>query len=179
MDLTARYNYENRWQFDINAPVVYRESTYQSGGGNGGSAASTVEDTVTRDPTLGDVNFGVAYKFLDESESLPDAVVSVRLKAPTGKDPFGIKFVQSPKSNSLFVPEDLPTGNGVWALTTGLSLVKTFDPAVLFGTFAYTHNFEDSFSDISAQQGVTQPGKVSIGDSYQFGAGVAFALNEK
>lgn len=179
LDLTARYNYENRWQFDINAPVVYRESTYQSGGGNGGSAASTVEDTVTRDPTLGDVNFGVAYKFLDESESLPDAVVSVRLKAPTGKDPFGIKFVQSPKSNSLFVPEDLPTGNGVWALTTGLSLVKTFDPAVLFGTFAYTHNFEDSFSDISAQQGVTQPGKVSIGDSYQFGAGVAFALNEK
>ncbi|WP_054060132.1 autotransporter domain-containing protein [Pseudomonas asplenii] len=179
LDLTARYNYENRWQFDINAPVIYRESTYQSGGGNGSSAASTVEDTVTRDPTLGDVNFGVAYKFLDETESLPDAVVSVRLKAPTGKDPFGIKFVQSPKSSSLFVPEDLPTGNGVWALTTGLSLVKTFDPAVLFGTFAYTHNFEDSFSDISAQQGVTQPGKVSIGDSYQFGAGVAFALNEK
>ncbi|NVZ62374.1 autotransporter domain-containing protein [Pseudomonas gingeri] len=179
LDLTARYNYENRWQFDINAPVVYRESTYQSGGGNGGSAASTVEDTVTRDPILGDVNFGVAYKFLDETESLPDAVVSVRLKAPTGKDPFGIKFVQSPKSSSLVVPEDLPTGNGVWALTTGLSLVKTFDPAVLFGTLAYTHNFEDSFSDISAQQGATQPGKVSIGDSFQIGAGVAFALNEK
>lgn len=32
LDLTGRYNLDNRWQFDLNVPVVYRESTYQSGG---------------------------------------------------------------------------------------------------------------------------------------------------
>lgn len=30
LDLTGRYNWNQRWQVDINAPVVYRESTYQS-----------------------------------------------------------------------------------------------------------------------------------------------------
>ncbi|WP_421546918.1 hypothetical protein [Pseudomonas sp. QD4] len=179
LDLTARYNLNNRWQFDINAPVVYRESTYQSGGANGGNAQGTAEQTVTRDPTLGDVNFGVAYKFLDESDYMPDAVVSLRIKAPTGKDPFGIKFVQSPKSNSLVVPESLPTGNGVWSVTPGISLVKTFDPAVLFGSLSYTHNLEESFSDISSNLNSKIPGKVSLGDSFQIGAGVAFALNER
>ncbi|MQA54093.1 hypothetical protein [Pseudomonas piscis] len=179
MDLTARYNLDNRWQFDINAPVIYRESTYSSAGANGGSGQSISEDTVTRNPTLGDVNVGVAYKFLDESDSLPDAVVSLRVKAPTGKDPFGIKFVKKEDNSNLSVPESLPTGNGVWAITPGISLVKTFDPAVLFGSLSYTYNMEDSFSDISPNPAEKSPGKVKLGDSFQVGAGVAFALNEK
>ncbi|WP_248802502.1 hypothetical protein [Pseudomonas sp. MWU13-2100] len=179
LDLTGRYNLDNRWQFDINAPIVYRDSVYQAGGGNGGAAGTTVEQTVRQDPALGDVNFGVAYKFLDESENWPDAVFSFRIKAPTGKDPYGIKFLTSSQSTSLTYPQSLPTGNGVWSVTPGISLVKTIDPAVLFGTLAYTHNFERSFSDISAQQGVVVPGKVQLGDSFQIGAGVAFALNEK
>jgi hypothetical protein len=176
LDLTGRYNLDNRWQFDINAPVIYRESTYQSGGGADGA---TTEETVTRDPTLGDVNFGVAYKFLDETPYLPDAVVTLRIKAPTGKEPFGIKLVQSAANTNLYVPESLPTGNGVWSITPGISLVKTFDPAVLFGTLSYTHNLEESFDDISSRVDQKVGGKVQLGDSYQIGAGVAFALNEK
>jgi len=179
LDLTGRYNFDNRWQFDINVPVVYRESAYQSGGANGGDAQATSEQTVTRDPTIGDVNFGVAYKFLDESANTPDAVFTVRVKAPTGKDPFGIKLIQSGANTNIFTPEDLPTGNGVWSISPGISLVKTFDPAVLFGTLSYTHNLEGSFDDISSTVGLSQPGKVKLGDSFQLGAGVAFALNEK
>jgi hypothetical protein len=178
LDLTGRYNVDNRWQFDINVPVVYRESTYQSGGANN-SGTTTSEESVTRNPTLGDVNFGIAYKFLDETDSLPDAVVSLRVKAPTGKEPYGIKLVESQNNNNLYVPESLPTGNGVWSVTPGISLVKTFDPAVLFGSFSYTHNFEDSFSDISSNVGQKVGGKVNLGDSFQLGVGVAFALNEK
>ena len=179
LDLTGRYNLDNRWQFDVNVPVIYRESTYQSGGANGGDAQATSEQTVTRDPTIGDVNFGVAYKFLDESVNTPDAVFSVRVKAPTGKDPFGIKLVKASENTNLFVPEDLPTGNGVWSISPSISLVKTFDPAVLFGSLSYTHNHEESFDDISSTQNLKQPGKVKLGDSFQIGAGVAFALNEK
>ena len=179
LDLTGRYNLDNRWQFDVNVPVVYRESTYQSGGANGGDAQATSEQTVTRDPTIGDVNFGVAYKFLDESVNTPDAVFSVRVKAPTGKDPFGIKLVRSTENTNLFAPEDLPTGNGVWSISPAISLVKTFDPAVLFASLSYTHNLEESFDDISSTQNLKQPGKVKLGDSFQIGAGVAFALNEK
>lgn len=179
LDLTGRYNFNNRWQFDLNVPVVYRESTYQSGGGNSGAANITTEDTVKEDPTIGDVNFGIAYKFLDESANTPDAVVTLRVKAPTGKDPFGIKLVRVADNSNLAVPESLPTGNGVWSITPGISLVKTFDPAVLFGSLSYTHNLEESFDDISSNPAVKTPGKVRIGDSFQIGAGIAFALNEK
>ncbi|PMZ77079.1 transporter [Pseudomonas sp. FW305-70] len=179
LDLTGRYNFNNRWQFDLNVPVVYRQSTYQSGGGNSGAANVTTEDTVKQDPTIGDVNFGIAYKFLDESANTPDAVLTLRVKAPTGKDPFGIKLVRVDENSNLAVPESLPTGNGVWSITPGISLVKTFDPAVLFGSLSYTHNLEESFDDISSNPALKTPGKVRIGDSFQIGAGIAFALNEK
>ncbi len=178
LDMTARYNLAQRWQFDINVPVVYRESTYSSGGA-GGAGASTSDETVTRDPEIGDVNVGVAYKFLDEDETWPDAVATLRIKAPTGKDPYGIKLRQVEGNDNLSVPESLPTGNGVWSITPGISLVKTFDPAVLFGSLSYTYNMEDSFSDISPQVNSKVPGDVKLGDSWQIGGGIAFALNEK
>lgn len=178
LDMTARYNLAQRWQFDINVPVVYRESTYSSGGA-GGAGASTSDETVTRDPEIGDVNVGVAYKFLDEDETWPDAVATLRIKAPTGKDPYGIKLRQVEGNDNLSVPESLPTGNGVWSVTPGISLVKTFDPAVLFGSLSYTYNMEDSFSDISPQVNSKVPGDVKLGDSWQIGGGIAFALNEK
>ncbi|WP_434519227.1 hypothetical protein [Pseudomonas sp. NFX1] len=178
LDMTARYNLAQRWQFDINIPVVYRESTYSSGGA-GGAAPVTSDETVTRDPEIGDINVGVAYKFMDESENWPDAVATLRIKAPTGKDPYGIKLREVPGNDNLSVPESLPTGNGVWAITPGISLVKTFDPAVLFGSLSYTYNMEDSFSDISPQVNSKVPGDVKLGDSWQIGAGIAFALNEK
>ncbi|QQZ44689.1 hypothetical protein IF690_14555 [Pseudomonas sp. SK3(2021)] len=179
LDLTARYNLDNRWQFDVNVPVIYRESTYQSGGAQNGAAGVTSEKSVSKDPTLGDVNFGIAYKFLDESVNTPDAVLSLRVKAPTGEEPFGIKLRQVQDNTNLFVPDDLPTGNGVWSITPGISLVKTFDPAVLFGTLSYTHNLEESFDDISSTVNQKTPGKVKLGDSFQIGMGIAFALNEK
>jgi opacity protein-like surface antigen len=178
LDLTARYNVAQRWQFDINVPIIYRESTYSSGGA-GGAGPVTSDATVTRDPTIGDVNVGVAYKFLDESVELPDAVFTFRVKAPTGQDPYGIKLVNDPNNDNLSVPQSLPTGNGVWSITPGISLVKTFDPAVLFGSLAYTYNMENSFSDISPQVDSKVPGDVKLGDSWQVGAGIAFALNEK
>jgi hypothetical protein len=179
LDLTGRYNFNNRWQFDLNVPVVYRQSTYQSGGGNNGSSNVTTEDTIKEDPAIGDANFGIAYKFLDESANTPDAVLTLRVKAPTGKDPFGIKLVRVDTNSNLAVPESLPTGNGVWSITPGISLVKTFDPAVLFGSLSYTQYLEESFDDISSNPAIKTPGKVRIGDSFQIGAGIAFALNEK
>jgi hypothetical protein len=109
---------------------------------------------------------------------LPDAVVSLRVKAPTGKEPYGIKLVESQTITTCTCGKPAH-GNGVWSVTPGISLVKTFDPAVLFGSFSYTHNFEDSFSDISSNVGQKVGGKVNLGDSFQLGVGVAFALNER
>lgn len=177
-DLTARYNWRQRWQFDVNIPYIYRETTYRSAGA-GGASTTFSEQIVEGGPKLGDISFGVAYKFLDERPGRPDAVFSLRVKAPTGDHPYGIKLNQSPDNDNLTVPDSLPTGNGAWSATAGISLVKTLDPAVLFGNLAYTHNFAEDFSDISAQRGIEVPGSVKLGDYFQFGLGMAFALNER
>lgn len=178
LDLTGRYNLGNRWQFDVNVPVVYRESTYESAGA-GGSTDQVSSESVNSDPRLGDVSFGVAYKFLDEGPGRPDTVFSLRVKTPTGEDPYGIKLIQSPDNDNLSVPEDLPTGNGVWSITPGISVVKTVDPAVLFANLSYTYNFEESFDDISPAQNQKVGGKVKMGNWFQYGLGTAFALNER
>ena len=177
-DLTARYNWRQRWQFDVNVPYIYRETTYQSAGA-GGASTTFSEATVKGDPDLGDVSFGLSYKFLDEGPSRPDAVLSLRVKAPTGKHPYGIKLQRQEDNDNLNIPDTLPTGNGVWSATAGLAVIKTLDPAVVFANLSYTHHFEKDFSDISPQEGARVPGTVNLGDHFQFGLGMAFALNER
>jgi len=178
LDLTGRYNWADRWQFSINTPFVYRSTTFESAGA-GGASTETSDATVTRDPALGDISFGVSYKLVDEAPGRPDTVVSLQVRAPTGEEPYGIKIREVPGNTNLSVPDELATGNGVWSITPGISLVKTVDPAILFGNFSYTYNMEESFSDISSQEGVRVPGKVKLGDWFQFGLGMAFALNER
>lgn len=102
------------------------------------------------------------------------------MKAPTGTAPFGIKLLQSdPNNTNLVAPSKLPTGNGFWSLTAGVSVLKTYDPVVLFGSVSYTYNVARSFSDISSVVGQTQPAKVKLGDIVQFGGGVALAFSER
>ena len=176
-DLTSRYNWRQRWQFDLNVPYVYRETTYQSAGAGG--ASTTYSEATVTGGDIGDVSFGVSYKFLDEGPSRPDAVLSLRVKSPTGKHPYGIKMRREEGNDNLNLPSTLPTGNGVWSATAGLAVVKTLDPAVVFANIAYTHNFEKDFSDISPVDGQRVPGTVNLGDYFQFGLGMAFPLNER
>lgn len=177
-DLTGRYNWGGRWQLDANLPFITRSTTYESAGA-GGSTTAFSDATVRAGPRLGDVSVGLSYKFIDETPSRPDMVASVRIKAPTGKNPYGIKVEQTSGNTNLSVPDDLPTGNGVWSITPGISLIKTIDPVVLFANASYTFHKTESFSDISPQAGVRVPGKVEQGNYLQLGVGMAFALNQR
>ena len=48
LDLTGRYNVAQRWQFDLNVPVIYRESTYSSGGAGGAGPLTSDRNRYTR-----------------------------------------------------------------------------------------------------------------------------------
>lgn len=177
-DLTGRYSYSDRLQFDMNVPYLYRNSSFSTVGA--GFATNSVAEDDVSNGDLGDISFGAFYRLFREQGSRPDTVLSLRLKTPTGKDPYGIKFVTvSDSGQNLTVPTELPTGNGVWSLTPGISIIKTTDPAILFANFSYTYNFEESFSDISTSPTMRTKADVDLGDSFAFGAGFAFALNEK
>lgn len=173
-DVTGRYGVSDRLQFDFNAPFLYRSSTFESAG-VGGSAVTTGERDVTN-ADIGDVSAGAYYRLFPETPTTPDVVFNVRVKAPTGKHPYGIKFT---KVNDVSAPDDLPTGNGLWSLTTGLTFVKTVDPAILFANIGYSHNFSRKFSDISGSPNTKTSGEIDLGDSYQIGGGFAFALSDR
>ena len=177
-DLDVRYGLTDRISFDVDVPYVYRHSNFIVGGAGG--AASALSDASGSSSAIGDVNFGLYYQFLKESGNWPDVVGSLRVKAPTGTSPFGIKLVQvDPNNTSLVAPTKLPTGTGFWNITAGVSVLKTYDPVVLFGSLSYTYNLARSFSDVSSVQGQTTPAKVKLGDVIQWGGGVALAFSEK
>lgn len=177
-DVDVRYGLTDRISVDVDVPYMYRTATFMNGGAGG--AANTLSDTSVNSHALGDVNFGIYYQFVKEHGSVPDVVGSLRVKAPTGTAPFGIKLLQSdPNNTNLVAPSKLPTGNGFWSLTAGVSVLKTYDPVVLFGSVSYTYNVARSFSDISSVVGQIQPAKVKLGDIVQFGGGVALAFSER
>ncbi|WP_299625059.1 transporter [Pelagibius sp.] len=175
-DITGRMGIGEDLQVDVNVPYIYRMSNFISGGAGGGSA-SQIEKAISSD-NLGDISFGANYRIINETENIPDVVLNLRGRAPTGKHPFGIEVREvEGSSGNLTVPEELPTGNGVWQISGGASVLKTIDPALVFANFDYFYNFERDFSDIGSSPG-DQPGTVDVGDSFQVGFGVAYALNE-
>jgi hypothetical protein len=177
LDFVARYRPTPRLQWDVDLPLMARVSTYRSGGA--GSSAQGLVEVSRRTIGLADVSFGMSFRAFTETMSRPDIVLSARVKAPTGEHPYGVPLVEvAGSSGNLKVPESLGTGSGTWGASIGVSALKTVDPVVLFGNFSYFRNFEASFDDISEIAGV-QPGSVRPGDSFQYGAGVAFAVNER
>jgi len=178
LDETARWGVTPRLQMDLDVPFLYRRTVYQSAGA-GGSSQAVSEETVRleRPMEVGDVSAGVYYQLAPETASRADIVWNLRIKAPTGTNPYGIKTVTSPDNSSLTVPEYLPSGNGVWAASTGFSFVKTVDPAILFANIGYFYNRPQDFNDINSADG-NQPGTIKLGDSFQYGVGTAFAFNE-
>lgn len=179
LDFTGRYTLSDRMQVDLNAPFLYRDTSYLSAGAGYASTAYS-EKSVTMGPKLGDISAGFYYQLFKETQTRPDIVWNVRLKAPTGTNPYGVKLenVQGSGGN-LKVPSELSSGNGVWAASTGLSFVKTLDPAIVFASANYFYNFPRHFNDISSEANTTAPGDIKLGDSFQYGLGTAFALNER
>lgn len=176
-EVNTRYGLTDRLEVGLNVPFVYRSSTYQSIGEDF-STQSNIESSVD-EADLGDISASLSYRLLPETVERPDVVLNFGVRAPTGKDPYGISTREVAGSGgNLNLPDELPTGNGVWGVNAGVSLLKTLDPAIVFTNLGYTYNFEESFDDISASDG-NSPGDVKLGDSIRAGFGTAFALNER
>lgn len=173
-DLTARYTFNDRWQGELKVPYLYRYMQYSAKGDNDNLVTDSLHDG-----NIGDMSAAIYYRLLTETDSRPDLVWNFRVTAPTGRDPYGIPNTPNQSSTNLNdVPSKLATGTGLWGLSTGFSVVKTVDPAILFASVNYNHYLKKSFSDVSAQDG-DQPGKIQLGDSFGYGLGMAFALSER
>lgn len=176
--LTSRWTATPRLQLDLQVPYLYRVTRYRSRGQDLSSLPTSETDTEVSD--IGDASVGFSYRLLPETLNRPDIVWNSRVTAPTGEEPYGIDIIEVDASNSnLNVPRTLPTGTGLWSAATGVSLMKTSDPAILFASLNYTHYFSKDFADIGSTQGLLMPGKIQLGDTYQLSLGVAFAMNDR
>src|SRR5262249_54103083 len=91
----------------------------------------TTETTeVTRTNSgIGDVEAALSYQLLRERGWIPDTILSVRGRFPTGDDGFG----GNPNKPAL--------GSGFYGVQGSVTVVKAIDPAALFATALYSHNF--------------------------------------
>lgn len=176
-DPTFRVGFSDRLFADVNMSYLYRTSNFQSGGA-GADASGLIEKRVN-DDGFGDLNAGLSYRLFRERAGRPDIVINARVKAPTGKHPYGVELTEVAGSEgNLMVPQRLSTGSGVWGGSIGVSALKTLDPMVVFGSITYFHNFKRKFGDIDEAPG-EQPGRVAVGDAIQLGVGMAYALNDR
>ncbi|QQP94817.1 transporter [Lysobacter enzymogenes] len=177
-ELSGRYGLSDRLSLEASLPYVYRDSRFVSGGAGG--ASSVVSEVRMRSQGVGDASVAAYYQWVKESQRWPDIVTSLRVRAPTGRDPFGLKLIQPDgDNNNLNIPEDLPTGSGVWAATFNVSALRTYDPVILFGNIGYTYNQPADFDDISPVAEQVSPARVALGNTVQLSGGLAIALNDR
>jgi hypothetical protein len=156
--LNARYGITDYLQVEANVPYLYREDREVRG-------ATGVELTnAFYSDGLGDVDLALFGQVLRGDGWLPDTVLSMRVRAPTGEDPFEIDRDVNGR------PLEVPLGFGHWGVQPGVTFSTAVDPAVLFASFSYQWNLERDDEPL---------GEVKPGNVFEHDLGVAFALNER
>lgn len=165
--LTARLGFENL-ELNLRVPWLYRQDRTVE------MVGDEQKETTIRDSGLGDLEGGIYYHLIKESKSRPDIIVNLGVKAPTGKDPYGLETeVVEPQTPARAI--EFPTGTGHWGASGGLIFVKTSDPAILSLSVNYYYNAPRNVGI----EGGTDYGKIDLGDSIDFNLGLLLALNEK
>ncbi len=136
---------------------------------NGGELWLTVPFTHTRikevssneyerqkiDTDLADISLGVQQLLLKEGDTAPAVSVSLGLSIPTGERAY--------RDTEEFWLNGMDNGNGHFSITSGLSLVKTIDPAVFFGGVSYCYSFEREISGYDIKPGWIAMGYLGVG----------------
>lgn len=161
--MTARAGITNRFDFDIKVPYVYRQD--ETTAREIGAQSNTDEVTTVSGHGLGDLEFGGHYQLNDGLGGWPYFIGNLRVKAPTGRDPFEVSM------NDQGLQTELPTGTGFWAMEPSISFLLPSAPAVWFGNIKYLWNVE---RDVGGGFGAIDPG-----DAVGATVGIGFSVNER
>jgi hypothetical protein len=181
--LSGRYGLSNRTELELRLPYIYRSDSTVSREVFTGSAVEKVFDVSGR--ALGDVELSLRHQLNEGGADKPYYVAGLRFKTRTGRDPFEVvtdcvRRCIGENATGTGLPLELPTGSGFYALQPSLTWLFPTDPAVLFGSVSYLHNFQRK--DLSRQvlNGEREPlGTVKPGAVIGVNFGVGLALSEK
>lgn len=161
--MTARAGIASRFDMDVKVPYVYRRD--ETTAREIGAMSNSDEVTSVSGHGLGDIEFGGHYQINDGVGGWPFFIGNLRVKTPTGRDPFEVPI------NDQGLQTELPTGTGFWGIEPSISFLLPSPPAVWFGNVKYLWNVE---RDIGGGFGTIDPG-----DAIGATVGVGFSINER
>jgi hypothetical protein len=147
MALTARFGLPWKSQLELRVPFLYEDISRVTGDG---------EEIKAHDSGRGDIELAWSRDLPRPFGRGPQWLGSLRWKAATAQDPFG-----------LDAEEELPFGSGFETLSASLTGVTVLDPVVFFGTLSYTEAIGDYKGDA----------RINPGDTWGLQFGMAIALN--
>jgi len=181
--LSGRYGLSNRTELELRLPYIYRSDSTVSREVFTGTAVERVFDVSGR--AIGDVELSLRHQLNDGGADKPYYVAGLRFKTRTGRDPFDVvtdcvRRCIGENATGTGLPMELPTGSGFYALQPSLTWLFPSDPAVLFGSVSYLHNFQRKNVSRLVLDGEREPlGTVKPGAVLGVNFGVGLALNEK
>jgi hypothetical protein len=167
-NLTARYGLFERFQVEARLPFVIRKDSEVIGVGTA--------DQFDREATnynVGDFEIAALYQPVLGHDWVPNVVLNLRARFPTGEDPFGIPLdeYEDEEGGTVVRLSRPPTGSGFYGLSPGFTTVWRTDPVVLFFGGNYTVNLARDFD--------TGFGEIDPGDQLSFFAGINVSLSER
>ncbi len=183
--MTARYGVTNRLQVEAKVPYVWRDDSTRSRPITQSLFSDDVFEADGSD--IGDIEFAVDYQFNDGAGGWPFVTGSLRVKTPTGTNPYEVEtfdvIVQDPDDPGggcltddegqciiQRFPKELATGTGTWSVQPSVTFLYPTDPAVFYGTLDYSFNLARDFDEV---------GEVDPGDAFGISGGMGFGINDR
>lgn len=151
--ITAEYAIRNNFTVNINVPFVYKYDKVGS------------EESI-KESGIGNISAGFQWQPFKAGASWPTTIFFMSYSADTGSSPYEVT-----------PGEELSTADGFDSIMAGLSLSKSIDPVVGFGTLVYTYNNDPSGLNQNLGGDVLE--KVETGDEFGFSLGIGYSLSYK
>jgi len=143
-NIDVQYGLRSNVTTDISVPYVY---VYDKTG------STTAKDN----SDLGDITLTLDYQPFKVSGDWPTTTIIMAVTLPTGRSPYEIDR-----------DTDLPTGGGLYAVSLGVNVSKSIDPAMAFGSISATYPL--------VRSGLTQNISGAILDEVDPGMGFSAAI---
>ena len=163
--LTVRYGIVDDLEFTLAVPYGYFEQNADAQPFNEVlDAEGNLDETKTTDPVshtneagVGDIGGSLSYNVFSEKGNIPSVTLNLSGQAPTGNYNRGL-------------------GTGFWGVGGSVSLVKTIDPVVFFGSLGYSAAFEERGIDPSDQVSYSMGAGYSMNDRVSFSTSLSGRL---
>ncbi|MCF8025150.1 MAG: SPOR domain-containing protein [Desulfobacteraceae bacterium] len=149
---TLEYPLKNNLTLQTDIPFVYKYDRV------GADNSKNVSD-------FGDVDFGVNYQPIKSGGGFPSIILRTTLTTPMGRSPYDI----NPDT-------ELSTGSGGYAIKGTMSVSKSVDPVMVFGSLGYKYKFPIRDLDYKLQSGYTLE-RYERGNSIEVSMGLGYSLS--